>query len=139
MSADTRFDNRTLSFLDISNNDICKKVLGPEKVDIKASEGDIVEFNGAQGVLATWNDIKFGFVPLSGVQAIATAITDMGALSTLTFSGERDRTGIVDAHADYSNNEPITMETTMTEADFSGKELGASGGMMVAAFLPKCQ
>jgi hypothetical protein len=31
------------------------------------------------------------------------------------------------------------METTMTEADFSGKALGVSGGMMVAAFLPKCQ
>jgi hypothetical protein len=31
------------------------------------------------------------------------------------------------------------METTMTEADFSGKDLGVSGGMMVAAFLPKCQ
>jgi hypothetical protein len=27
----------------------------------------------------------------------------------------------------------------MTEADFSGKELGVSGGMMVAAFLSKCQ
>jgi hypothetical protein len=31
------------------------------------------------------------------------------------------------------------METTMTEADFSNKELGVSGGMMAAAFLPKCQ
>ena len=42
-----------------------------------------------------------------------------------TFSGD----------AGYS----VTMETTMTEADFSGKYLGISGGMMVAAFLPKCQ
>jgi hypothetical protein len=31
------------------------------------------------------------------------------------------------------------METTMTEADFSGKVLDVTGGMMVAAFLPKCQ
>jgi hypothetical protein len=50
-----------------------------------------------------------------------------GALSTFTFSG------------DWSSSEPVTMETTMTEADFSGKNLGVSGGMMVAAFLPKCQ
>jgi hypothetical protein len=50
-----------------------------------------------------------------------------GALSTFTFSG------------DASSSQPVTMETTMTAADFSGKELGVSGGMMVAAFLPKCQ
>jgi Ran GTPase-activating protein (RanGAP) involved in mRNA processing and transport len=62
-----------------------------------------------------------------GVIAVANAIKDMGALSTFTFSG------------DYSSSKPVTMETTMTEADFSGKALGVSGGMMVAAFLPKCQ
>jgi hypothetical protein len=58
---------------------------------------------------------------------LAAEIIDNGALSMFTFSG------------DYSSSQPVTMETTMTEADFSGKELGLSGGMMVAAFLPKCQ
>jgi hypothetical protein len=58
---------------------------------------------------------------------LAAEIIDNGALSTFTFSG------------DYSSNQPVTMETTITEADFSGKQLGVSGGMMVAAFLPKCQ
>jgi hypothetical protein len=77
---------RALSFLDISSNDICKKIVGPKKVDIKASEGDIVEFNGIQGALATWNDTYFGFVPLSGIQAVATAIKDMGALIKLDIS-----------------------------------------------------
>jgi hypothetical protein len=57
---------------------------------------------------------------------IANDISDMGALSTFTFSG-------------IYSSEPVTMEITMTEADFSGKGLGVSGGMMVAAFLPKCQ
>jgi hypothetical protein len=52
---------------------------------------------------------------------------DNRALSTFTFSGDDRR------------SQPVTMETTMTEADFSGKGLGVSGGMMVAAFLPKCQ
>jgi hypothetical protein len=51
----------------------------------------------------------------------------MGALSTFTFSG------------DYECSQPVTMETTLTKADFSGKYLGVSGAMMVAAFLPKCQ
>jgi hypothetical protein len=63
----------------------------------------------------------------TGINALAGAIKDMRALSTFTFSG------------DYSSSQPVTMETTMTEADFSGKDLGVSGSMMVAAFLPKCQ
>jgi hypothetical protein len=48
-------------------------------------------------------------------------------MSKFTFSG------------DYNSSTPVTMETTMTDADFSGKNLGVSGGMMFAAFLPKCQ
>jgi hypothetical protein len=56
----------------------------------------------------------------------------MRAFSTFTFSGDYRRCG------NY-RSEPVTMETTMTEADFSGKGFGVSGGMMVAAFLPKCQ
>jgi hypothetical protein len=45
---------------------------------------------------------------------------------TLTFSGDR-----------YDSN-PVTMETSMVEADFGGKYLGESGAIMAAAFLPKC-
>jgi hypothetical protein len=58
---------------------------------------------------------------------LAGVVKDMGALSTFTFQG------------DDSSSGPVTMETTMTGADFSGKKLGTSGSMMVAAFLPKCQ
>jgi hypothetical protein len=58
---------------------------------------------------------------------IANDISDMRALSTFTFCG------------DSRISEPVTMETTMTEAYFSGKNLGVPGGMMVAAFLPTCQ
>jgi hypothetical protein len=36
------------------------------------------------------------------------------------------------------DNKLITMEATITEADFSGKGLGKSGTMILAAFLPKC-
>ena len=71
--------------------------------------------------------VALTFALFAGPAAIANAIRDMGALSTFTFSG------------DWSRSEPVTMETAMTEADFSGKKLGVSGGMMVAAFLPKCQ
>ena len=34
---------------------------------------------------------------------------------------------------------PVTIETSMTEADFSKKMLGTSGAIMLAAFLPKCR
>ena len=33
----------------------------------------------------------------------------------------------------------VTIEASMVEADFSGKHLGASGAILLAAFLPKCQ
>ena len=36
-------------------------------------------------------------------------------------------------------SKPVTMETSMTEADFSDKVLGVSGAIMLAAFLPKCR
>jgi hypothetical protein len=55
---------------------------------------------------------------------IANDISDMEVISQFTFSGD--------------SNNPVTMEISMTEADFSAKGLGKSGAIMVAAFLPKC-
>ena len=62
-----------------------------------------------------------------GAIALADAIPTMGAMTKLTISG------------DESYSMPVTMEASMTEADFSGKYLMASGAIMLAAFLPKCQ
>jgi hypothetical protein len=53
-------------------------------------------------------------------------IVDNGALSKFTFSG------------DFSDSKSVTIETTMTVADFSAKGLGVSGAVMLSAFLPKC-
>ena len=39
----------------------------------------------------------------------------------------------------FGDLQTATMKTSMTEADFSDKQLGASGAIIVAAFLPKCQ
>jgi hypothetical protein len=60
--------------------------------------------------------------------ALANAIPDMGAISQFTFSGDDGR----------HDNTPVTMEISMTEADFSAKGLGQSGAIMAAVFLPKC-
>ena len=62
-------------------------------------------------------------IDMSGVGAISDAIPTMGALESITFGDEQ----------------AVTMKTIMTEADFGGKQLGASGAIIVAAFLPKCQ
>ena len=35
--------------------------------------------------------------------------------------------------------ESAVIEIGMTDADFSGKKLGAGGALVVAAFLPKCK
>ena len=50
------------------------------------------------------------------------------AITKFTFSGHT-----------YKEGPPVTIETSMTEADFSKKKLGISGAIMLAAFLPKCQ
>jgi hypothetical protein len=49
-----------------------------------------------------------------------------GALSKLTFCG-------CDQHGD--EGDAVTIDTTMTEADFSGKKLGAAGAQVLAAFM----
>ena len=113
--------------LDISENSIrasgCKALVG-------ALAGNQVmrELNVASNQLTLKSDAQsFSDVDMSGVTALADVISGMGAMSKFTFSG------------DFSDSKPVTMTTTMTEADFSGKALGVSGSMMVAAFLPKCQ
>jgi hypothetical protein len=53
-----------------------------------------------------------------------------GSLSKLTFSGDSS-TLYVDLRVRF----PVTIDTTMTEADFSGTNLGVSGAMILAAWL----
>jgi hypothetical protein len=116
-------DNGALTKFDISKNEIRAEAGKALAAGLKGNQV-ITELIIVDNQLV--RDADFA-IDMSGIIALADVIPDMGALSTFTFSG------------DYSSSQPITMETTMTEADFSGKELGVSGGMMVAAFLPKCQ
>ena len=57
-----------------------------------------------------------------------------GALAKFTFSGD-----VTSYDTDKYNSKPVTIESSMTEADFSGKVLQASGAIMLTAFLPKCR
>ena len=60
---------------------------------------------------------------------LASDIPDMGALSKLTWSGDRYYDG------GYKDAPPVTLDTTMTEVDLSNKHLGASGAKVLAAVL----
>jgi hypothetical protein len=62
-----------------------------------------------------------------GALVVAGYLDGNVALSTFTFSGDSSPEG-----------KPVTMETSMTKADFSAKGLGMSGAKMLSAFLPKC-
>jgi hypothetical protein len=55
---------------------------------------------------------------------VAKVVAESETLSTFTFSGPCGRC--------------VTMETSMTEANFSNKYLDTSGAIMLLTFLPKC-
>jgi hypothetical protein len=57
---------------------------------------------------------------------VAKVVAESETLSKFTFSGVRRPPSCV------------TMETSMVEANFSNKYLGASGAIMLSTFLPKC-
>ena len=58
------------------------------------------------------------------------------ALVKFTISGDQYYDNGLESWKDAP---PVTIEASMTEADFSGKHLGTSGAIMLAAFLPKCR
>ena len=60
---------------------------------------------------------------------VANEVKNNGAMAKFTFSGMVGRI----------EGLPVTIETSMTEADFSKKRLGASGAIMLTAFLSKCR
>ena len=55
------------------------------------------------------------------------------ALAVFTISGEQY------FDDSYKDAPPVTIEASMNETNFSGKHLGASGAIMLAAFLPKAR
>ena len=116
----TGYDNSNkgaLLSLNISNNELTrgKYVSGHYNFD-SSYETDMT---GASSAKLT----KAHFHVFAGVIALADGIKNNGALETITF-GDR---------------QAVTMNTSMSEADFSGKHLYISGAIIVAAFLPKCQ
>ena len=65
---------------------------------------------------------------------ILANILAIRAMAKLTISGEQYWEG-----GSWKDALAVTIEASMTEADFSRKHLGTSGAIMLAAFIPKCQ
>jgi hypothetical protein len=123
--ADVIKDMEALTKLDISKNELC--AAGAKHLADALNGNEVMtELNLSSNSLGQVTSAWDSEPDISGAAALAGVLPGMGALLMFTFSG------------DYGS-EPVTMETTMTKADFSGKKLRVSGGMMVAAFLPKCQ
>ena len=64
---------------------------------------------------------------------IHNANSAKGALSKLSWSGDRYRENPFDT--DLKTPPPVTLDTSMSEAYFSGKHLGVSGALILAAFI----
>ena len=118
-----------MTSLNISNNSVGEIVTVDGWSYSEATTGQMAYFKDGKGQLAA----PPGCGPL-GVIALADAIKTNGALATITFGDE-----FGDIFGDRIDG-TATLSTSMTQADFSSKNLGPSGAVhIVVAFLPKCQ
>ena len=99
--------------------------LGDNRIGGKDDEPGIRALAEALQINTTITELNLAFTHLNSECAylLAPAIRSNRALETITFGDE----------------EAVTMNADMTEADFNGKDLSISGAMVVAAFLPKCR
>jgi hypothetical protein len=111
---------RALTSLNISANGLQGAEAGKALGDTIAANTVLTELDISGG------DYGFQKCDVEFVQTFSVGLRDNGAISQLTFSGD-----------DFSST-PVTMDTSMVEADFSGTYPGVSGAIMVGAFLPKC-
>jgi Ran GTPase-activating protein (RanGAP) involved in mRNA processing and transport len=116
--------NRTLTKLDLSGN----HCFGQK--DKTAVESLAAVFAGST-TISELNLAGAGIDP-DDAKILAPAIKAMGSLSKLTWSGEN--------YNNYDGNgkqqaPPVTLDTTMIEADLSNKHLGLSGATILAAFI----
>jgi hypothetical protein len=128
------WDSWSLSSIDISNNNLVPQSTYIKKAKCYTSGssfnvGDIVMYEGQECAVlqAADSDGKLKVRFIAGIVALAKVIQDSESLSKLTFCGYDDQFG--------REGDAVTIDTTMTEADFSGKKLGAAGAQILAAFM----
>ena len=112
-------DNRALASVNLDGNDI--RCSGIKAVAMVLKTSNISNLSIANCNI-TWKDDGRGYT-MEGAIEFSEAINANGALSKFTFSG------------DLRSSKPVTVEVGMTELDCSGKNLGASGAMLLATWL----
>ena len=124
----------SLSSLNLANNNLQSggaKCLAPALRQSKLTVLNISE--NRIGQRSRDNDGAAPYVnDAAGVTALAKSIQDMGSLSSLTFNGGKLKYG---SAGDWEDGEVVTIDTTMTEADFSRKKLGVAGAQILVAFM----
>jgi hypothetical protein len=113
-------DNRALLSLDMRANNLCNREAGKALSQMLTVNTVLTELDVSNNTGRAARDGP-GFA-----KELSSGIRDNGAILKFTFSGDR------------SGSKPVTIETSMVEADFGGRGLGESGAIMIAAFLPKC-
>jgi hypothetical protein len=117
--------NGALTSLDISDNTLCGLYSNGRGTYNGAGVEALSDLLKVNSVLKELNMSKTYIGP-EGAKVLSLGLSVNRAISQFTFSGDEE------------DSKPVTMETSMTEADFSVKGLGESGTAMAAAFLPKC-
>ena len=108
-----------LTSLNMSKNAMLTKEAGK-------ALGDMLKANSVLKELDVSSNYNYDAGSTDGAgfaSGIADGVSTNGALTTIIFG----------------DKQAVTMKADMTEADLSGKQLGASGAIIAAAFLPKCQ
>ena len=119
-------DKGALSKFDVSSNEICGL---DEYGDGKYDTSGLSALAKAISNLKELN-ISNNYLKAEGAAIVAPALKDNGALSSLTFSGAKSESGL------SVDGDPLTINISMTEADFSNKGLGQLGGAQIlAAFM----
>ena len=111
--------------MDISRNQICGV---DEDGDGTYDASELAALAKSIGNLKELN-ISNNHLKAEGAKILAPALQDSGSLSKLIFYGGFEEYGR------WKEGDAVTIDTTMTEADFSGKGLGAAGAQILAAFM----
>ena len=113
-------DNRAMSILDVSSNNICGiDKYGYGTYDSSGLAALVKSISKLKELNISNNCLK-----AEGAAILAQALDeDNGALSKFTFSG------------DSGSSTPVTVEVGMTKLDCHGKQLGASGAMILVTWL----
>jgi hypothetical protein len=116
----------TLTSLNMSGNNLGRLAMPEGWKDA----GNGREFKNPSGKWLGLADLLAAGAKAEGLIALANAIPDMGALSVLTFG---DKFNLYDGKGEQDG--VVTIGTSMTSADFSNKNLGVGGAIIVSAWL----